>query len=260
MKLTLRPCQGTCESFPHLCSATVRSTETADTSIYLIWASLTRNSNPSLASFEVGLLKGTLEPLIQVTADLRISVEILALSHVMTSLYLWSVFSARVVASCLRNIWHSFPIPPFVPKTRGVKTPCSTFRMRSRYSLFLLFSWFLKMVWVDLPAWLEELTCVTRMSKNAVWFLCQKPLALTSNLASELVFAVLCSKVSFVTGRRCGSTWTSLHTFVKRLVNRSRRLSCLCAIKPPFLQFSACSTLKVLPHGQVEGRFFILWL
>ena len=130
-------------------------------------ASLAINEKPSPV-VSAPLLNGTLDPLMHVMADRSISIDVLVLIQVIVSEYLWSVFSASKVARCFMNIWHSLPIPPFVPNTNGVKTPCSTLSTLSRYSRFLLSSWLLKISCVDFRAWLEELTCVTLISKNAV--------------------------------------------------------------------------------------------
>ena len=64
----------------------------------------------------------------------------------------------------------SAPIPPLVPKTRGVKDPISTSSTLCWYFRFLSSSCSLKIVDVSFP-WLHlELTCVTLTltSKNAV--------------------------------------------------------------------------------------------
>ena len=150
--------------------------------VYPVWsfiqnscASLFRSWNPSLIAKLLALLNGTLDPRMHVMVDFRISVDMRALSHVIVSEYSWFIFSDKVMASYFKNIWHSFPIPPFVPNIRGVKAPCSTFSTRSRYSRFFSCSCALKIASVDLLAWLRELTCVTLMSKNAVRLLCQKP-------------------------------------------------------------------------------------
>ena len=90
---------------------------------------------------------------------------------------------------------HSSPMPPFVPKTKGVKLPCYTSRTCSLYSLFFAFSCFLKISFVD-EFWLDwALTCVTQISKNAVCPYFQNPLALMSNFDSSFVFAVLYLKL-----------------------------------------------------------------
>ena len=145
---------------------------------------------------------------------------------------------------------------PLVPNAKGVKAPCSMSSTRCKYSLFFSISWVLKIVEVAFPAWLEEFTCVTLMSKNAVYLLCQKPPALMSRRDSSSLFADLKLNVSWVTGSRRGSASTSLHTLPNKFVNISLSWSCLWATKLPFLQLRACSTLNLLPQGQCEGRFF----
>ena len=49
-------------------------------------------------------------------------------------------FAASFVARILWNVAHSFPIAPFVPKTRGGNTPCSISMTLLLYTLFFSFS------------------------------------------------------------------------------------------------------------------------
>ena len=170
---------------------------------------------------------GVLEPLAQSNAERTISKDILTCNQVTTVSYLLFCFSASIPASFETNCAHSTPIPPFVPKTRGVNDPCSTSRILCIYSRFLAFSCERK-VWAVFRFLLEsEFTCVTRMSKNAVCPLLQKPLALMSSLASSWTFADLRVKCSFSRDMSDDSTSTSTHTLSISDVNRSRRLSCL---------------------------------
>ena len=60
-----------------------------------------------------------------------------------------SLFSDILVAKCLREIEHSSPMPPFLPKTKVVKLLCSTQRTRLLYSLFFEFSYFFKISFAD---------------------------------------------------------------------------------------------------------------
>ena len=60
----------------------------------------------------------------------------------------------------------------------------------------------------------------------------QNPVNFISTLSSLLVQAVRFSNVSPVTGRSCGSIWTSLHTSVSRFVVKSRRSLCLILMNP----------------------------
>ena len=82
--------------------------------------------------------------------------------------------------------------------------------------------------------WWYELTSVTLTSKNAVTPLDQKPPALVSNYASELVTALLKCSCSLSRDWRRGSIFTFLQTLSMNAVNKSRSPSCLCATKPPF--------------------------
>ncbi len=151
------------------------------------------------------------------------------------------------------NRWHSSPIPPLVQKNSGVKVPCSISRTRWRYSLFFASLCDLKMADVFLVIWLRALTCVVRISKNAVCPLCQNPLALMSSRDSSFVFADFNIIRSPVTGIRWGSASTSLHTLSSKCVKRSLMLSWRWCTKPPFWQDKACVTLKRSPHRQFVG-------
>ena len=51
-----------------------------------------------------------------------------------------SYFAASFVARILWNVAHSFPIAPFVPKTRGGNTPCSISITPLLDTLFFSFS------------------------------------------------------------------------------------------------------------------------
>ena len=154
-------------------------------------------------------------------------------------------FLESLSAKCFKNIWHSTPIPPFVPKISGVKVPISTSNIRCWYFLFLSFSCSLNIVDVGL-FWLHlELTCVTRTSKNAVTPRDQNLPAFISNLASGLVMAVLRSNRSLSSGWRCGSASTFLHTLLVSVVSRSRIPSYLWATNPPFLHKRAWPTVNL---------------
>ena len=56
--------------------------------------------------------------------------EILHRIHVMVELYGWPCFSAMRLASLLKATVADGPHPPLEDKTKGVKVPCSTSRMR----------------------------------------------------------------------------------------------------------------------------------
>ena len=78
----------------------------------------------------LSLRKGRRVPLMRVREDLSTSNDSRALIHPMTRLYGSLSLTAASSARCLQPGPHSFPQPPLVPMTRGVKVPCSTF-MRS---------------------------------------------------------------------------------------------------------------------------------
>ena len=101
-----------------------------------------------------------------------------------------------------------------------------------------------------------ESTCVTLTSKNAVTPLAQNPPALMSNLASELVTALLKWNRSLSRGWRRGSISTLLQILSMNVVNKFRTPSCLCATTPSplFLQERAWPTVNLSPHMQWLGR------
>ena len=101
--------------------------------------------------------------------------------HVIVCAYESSSFLAIFAANSPRNFVHSSPRPPFVPKTRGVNDPFSTSKILCIYSLRFAFSCCLNTFSVGNPDWELELTWVMRTSKNAVWPLVQKLLALNKN-------------------------------------------------------------------------------
>ena len=140
---------------PLLCGAAAQA---------MFWASKFIKRKSLLAVVVVVFLKGTRDPLTHVIADFRISIETRVLIHVQVSAYDSLVFSDRVVDKCLMNIWHSLPMPPFVPNTSGVKTPCSISTTLWKYSLSLLASWLLNIQVVifsrpGLRSWRAWLLC-----------------------------------------------------------------------------------------------------
>ena len=69
-----------------------------------------------------------------------------------------------------------------------------------------------------------------------------------SNLASELVTALLKCSRSLSRGWRRGSISTLLQTLLMNAVNKSWTPSCICATKPPFLHERAWPTVNLSPH------------
>ena len=69
-----------------------------------------------------------------------------------------------------------------------------------------------------------------------------------SNLASELVTALLKCSRSLSRGWRRGSISTLSQTLLMNAVNKSWTPSCLCATKPPFLHERAWPTVNLSPH------------
>ena len=89
-----------------------------------------------LVIFLVSVFHGLLDPLTHRIVDLRISKDSLVLNQVMIYAYSSDCFIDNFSAKFFINIWHSYPIPPFVPITRGVNVPCCTSRIRWLYILF----------------------------------------------------------------------------------------------------------------------------
>jgi len=106
-------------------------------------------------------LKGVLDPVTQIFADLKLSKLKRVLNHVIVDAKSSPVLRESLFARFFRRSWLSVPIPPFVPKTKGVKVPISTLKT--------LFGIFLKMARVLLFWLLHELTRVTRTSKNVAF-------------------------------------------------------------------------------------------
>ena len=114
-----------------------------------------------------------------------------------------------------------FPIPPFLPKSRGIKDPISTSITLCWYFLFFSFSCSTKINSVDL-FWLHvEFTCVKHTSKNAVSPRDQKlPPLCPVQPQDGLVMVHLRLNTSLSIGRRWGSTSTSLQILLSRDVRR----------------------------------------
>ena len=95
--------------------------------------------------------KGTRDPLTHKITDLRISKDILIRNHDMTAEYSSFCFSDNLLAKAVTNFLHSSPIPPFVPKMRRVKLPCSISNTRWLYSRFFAAScwWNISVVCLD---------------------------------------------------------------------------------------------------------------
>ena len=132
--------------------------------------------------------KGVREPLTHKITDRKISRDNRTRNHEITTEYSSFCLTLSLLANSETNLEHCSPIPPFVPKTSGVKLPCWTSRILSLYSRFLACSCFLNIVDVFL-FWLEGvLTCVILTSKNAVCPRLQKSPAFTSKRAPSSVF------------------------------------------------------------------------
>ena len=112
---------------------------------------------------------------------------------------------------------HSFPIPPFVPKTGGGGVGGGSKRSHFHVNNSLLVLCSGKHV---------EFTCATRTSKNAVTPRDQKLPAFKPSLRAKVTVDHR-SNTSLSIGRRSGSTSTFLQTLLSRDVRRVRVPSCL---------------------------------
>ena len=90
--------------------------------------------------------KGVREPLTHKITDRKISRDNHTRNHEITTAYSSFCFTLSFLANSETNLEHSSPIPPFVPKTSGVKLPCSTSRTLSLYSRFFACSCCLNIV------------------------------------------------------------------------------------------------------------------
>ena len=144
----------------------------------------------------------------------------------------------------------SAPIPPLVPKTRGVKDPIPLLVL----TLFLLLPLLKDGRYVAFPCLHLELTCVTLTSKNAVTPRDQQPSVFKSSLASRLVSALLRLNRSLSRGCSCGSTSKLVQTLPISEVNRLRTPSCLCATNPPYLHDRAWQTIYLSPQTHLLGK------
>ena len=93
----------------------------------------------------------------------------------------------------------------------------------------------------------------TLTSKNAIWPVCQKPLAKISKRTSFPV-RVDDLRVSTVSCCNWGLTRISLHASFNSLAVIFRIWLCRIEIKPPFLHERACSRSNFAPHLQLAGN------
>ena len=153
-------------------------------------------------------LKGR-DPRRQTSAERRIANERRHRSQPATTDMCISLFSASLQANRLSVIEPSGPIPPVVATTSGVKSPCSTLRMRSRYSRFFLFSCIAKQLARLLPRLLRANGEKAVTSKNARRDRDQNPSTRRSLRASSSLLADLCWNVSPFKAWSSGSHSTS---------------------------------------------------
>ena len=93
----------------------------------------------------------------------------------------------------------------------------------------------------------------TLTSKNARWPVVHTPLALMSKRASADVFADFGMMDSPDNAVNAGSTHTSLHTSLRRLVVMFLIASCLFDTNPPFLHVNAWVKSKLAPQTHFDG-------
>ena len=177
------------------------------------------------------------------------------LSQDMALAYDLPFISGKFVRQVAQKKFAFSPIPPFLPKSRGIKDPISTLITLCWYFLFFSFSCSTKINSVDL-FWLHvEFTCVKHTQKNAVPPRDQKlPPLCPVQPQDGLVMVDLRLNTSWSIGRRWGSTSTSLQILLSRDVRRFWMPSCLCATKPVFLHDRAWLTVNRSPHAQWLGK------
>ena len=103
------------------------------------------------------------------------------------------------------------------------------------------------------PLYLRANGLNTLTSKNARWPVVHTPLALMSDLASADVLADLGMIDSPDKGANTGSTHTSLHTSLRRLVVIFLMSLCRIDTNPPFLQVKAWLKSKLAPQTHFDG-------
>ena len=101
-------------------------------------------------------LNEVLDPLTHTFVHLKISKLKRVLNQVIVDAYSSPLLSMSLFARFFRKSWLSTPLPPFVPRTRGVKVPIATSKTLCWYFLFFSISFSLKMVRVLLFWLLQE--------------------------------------------------------------------------------------------------------
>ena len=105
------------------------------------------------------------------------------------------------------------------------------------------------LVGISGSVWVEN----CHVKKIDIWPSGQNLCAITSNLASWNVSAVLCSNCLSVSFCNIGSMRILWHSSLNRLVFRFFSLLWLNLTKPLFLHVRICSVLKLLPHTYALG-------
>ena len=104
------------------------------------------------------------------------------------------------------------------------------------------------------PLYLRANGLKTLTSKNARWPVVHTPLALMSKRASEDVFADFGMMDSPDNAVNAGSTHTSLHTSLRRLVVMFLIALCLFDTNPPFLHACKCvGQVEIGPQTHFDG-------
>ena len=130
----------------------------------------------------------------------------------------------------------SFPIPPKVEKTTGVKDAFSFWMTRSLYSLFFSFSCLSYSLFSGLSAYDGQFGWKIRTSMKVLSKGAQSPIADTSSLA--LLVLLLSISISSLQGIRDGSITISFKFQIQIRID----------MYPPFLQDKAWSILFLCPH------------
>lgn len=195
------------------------------------------NSNSSISAAAALLVRSPRSDTMQL---LRISKRNLLRMKLVIWLYGSERFSLSFAASCFRTVVASVPVPPLQLNTSGEKEPMSTSCILTLYSLFFDFPWWTYICSISLFQLLGASGLKTLTSKNALQSGFQKLRALMSDLAPSDTL-VPGGKTSPVTGRRGGSSFTSLHTSIN---------------SSPFLQVRQWFIEYSTPHIHFFGTSF----
>ena len=140
--------------------------------------------------------------------------DILVFIHLAMFWYDSFLLSAIVLVKCLKNMVHSCDIPPKQLKTKGVKFPCSIFKILSIYCLFFSCSFTTYSSFSDFFMWASTIGLNIPMPKNILLPKRRKFRADTSTLASSSLLPVLYLSFFPVSSVNIGSIFMSLEVVV----------------------------------------------